>query len=254
MSIATISLFGLEYPGGNTTTTTGTITITSYRGLPPKSQRSFSGGTTLVEDDDASSIPFSPAVPGDWDVVPSDVLAALDQLAAQIAGGAVTSVNGYTGVVNLVKGDIGLGNVDNTSDLNKPISTATQSALDGKASLTQATKSITFVIDGGSAVPTTGAYASIRVPIAGTITAYTVNGDASGDCVLDVWKANGSMPSNANTITASAKPTLSSSQLIHSTTLTGWTTSVAVGDILTVELESVSVIKRIVLQLTMAVS
>ena len=32
----------------------------------------------------------------------------------------------------LVKGDLGLGNVDNTTDLNKPISTATQSALDGK--------------------------------------------------------------------------------------------------------------------------
>lgn len=45
---------------------------------------------------------------------------------------AVTSVNGYTGVVILSKSDVGLSNVDNTSDLNKPISTATQSALDGK--------------------------------------------------------------------------------------------------------------------------
>ena len=44
----------------------------------------------------------------------------------------VDSVNGQTGVVTLAKGDIGLGNVDNTSDLNKPISTATQSALDLK--------------------------------------------------------------------------------------------------------------------------
>jgi hypothetical protein len=35
----------------------------------------------------------------------------------------------------LVKGDVGLGNVDNTSDANKPISTATQTALDGKAAL-----------------------------------------------------------------------------------------------------------------------
>jgi len=46
--------------------------------------------------------------------------------------GAVTSVNGYTGVVVLDQNDIGLGNVDNTSDLNKPISTATQTALNGK--------------------------------------------------------------------------------------------------------------------------
>ena len=32
----------------------------------------------------------------------------------------------------LVKGDVGLGNVDNTSDVNKPVSTATQAALDLK--------------------------------------------------------------------------------------------------------------------------
>ena len=33
------------------------------------------------------------------------------------------------------KSDVGLGNVDNTSDLNKPISTATQNALDNKQNL-----------------------------------------------------------------------------------------------------------------------
>lgn len=44
----------------------------------------------------------------------------------------VDSVNGKTGVVVLNKTDIGLSNVDNTTDLNKPVSTATQTALDGK--------------------------------------------------------------------------------------------------------------------------
>lgn len=34
--------------------------------------------------------------------------------------------------LNLAKSDVGLSNVDNTSDANKPISTATQTALDGK--------------------------------------------------------------------------------------------------------------------------
>ncbi len=47
-------------------------------------------------------------------------------------GGSVVSVNGQTGVVTLAKADIGLGNVDNTSDANKPISTATQTALNTK--------------------------------------------------------------------------------------------------------------------------
>ncbi len=41
--------------------------------------------------------------------------------------------NNYrTGEINISPANIGLGNVDNTSDANKPISTATQTALDGK--------------------------------------------------------------------------------------------------------------------------
>ena len=39
-----------------------------------------------------------------------------------------------TVVTSVSKNDIGLGNVDNTSDVNKPISSATQSALDSKVS------------------------------------------------------------------------------------------------------------------------
>jgi hypothetical protein len=45
---------------------------------------------------------------------------------------AVSSVAGKLGVVVLDKSDVGLSNVDNTSDANKPISTATQTALNTK--------------------------------------------------------------------------------------------------------------------------
>src|SRR5690606_33901110 len=48
------------------------------------------------------------------------------------SGVTVTSVAGKTGDVVLDKNDVGLGNVDNTSDLDKPISTAVQNALDLK--------------------------------------------------------------------------------------------------------------------------
>jgi hypothetical protein len=55
------------------------------------------------------------------------------------AAGAVQSVAGKTGVVTLVKGDVGLGNVDNTSDASKPVSTAQQTALNLKANLASPT-------------------------------------------------------------------------------------------------------------------
>lgn len=48
--------------------------------------------------------------------------------------GSVISVNNMTGEVVLTKVNIGLGNVDNTSDANKPISTAQQAALNNKVS------------------------------------------------------------------------------------------------------------------------
>jgi hypothetical protein len=49
----------------------------------------------------------------------------------------------------LVKGDVGLGNVDNTSDVNKPISTATQTALDLKQkTITSGTASPSGGVDG----------------------------------------------------------------------------------------------------------
>lgn len=60
------------------------------------------------------------------------------------SGNLVDSVNGKVGVVVIDKTDVGLSNVDNTSDANKPVSLATQTALDGKVdenvSITGATK------------------------------------------------------------------------------------------------------------------
>ena len=59
----------------------------------------------------------------------------LDNLPTLPGPAPVDSVNGETGVVVLDKSDIGLSNVDNTSDLNKPISSATQLALNSKSDI-----------------------------------------------------------------------------------------------------------------------
>ena len=49
----------------------------------------------------------------------------------------LTASNGKTNDVTLSKSDVGLGNVDNTSDKDKPISTATQNALNNKVPITR---------------------------------------------------------------------------------------------------------------------
>ena len=60
----------------------------------------------------------------------SGTIATLSDITGSVSG--VTSVNTRTGAVTIDKIDVGLGNCDNTSDANKPISTATQTALNGK--------------------------------------------------------------------------------------------------------------------------
>ena len=112
-----------------------------------------------------------------------------------------------------------------------------------------------IVIDGAGATITTGTKGYIQVPTACTITKATVlsidAAASNGSIVFDVWKDTYTNypPTVADTITASAKPTLSSANKSQDSTLTGWTTSVAAGDILGFNVDSVSTLTRVILQL-----
>lgn len=91
-----------------------------------------------------------------------------------------------------------------------------------------------------TALVAVGTKGYIRAPYDATITGYTILTDTSATVTLDVWKiASGTaLPTNSNSITASAKPTLTADDVIHSTTLTGWTTSVTAGDLIAWEVEA----------------
>lgn len=111
---------------------------------------------------------------------------------------------------------------------------------------------IRFVIDGGGNVITTGAKkAYVTIPYACTITKSRLIADQSGSIVIDIWKDTYASfpPTVADTIVASAKPTLSSAQKSEDSTLTGWTTSLAEGDILEVNVDSVASITKVYLDL-----
>ncbi len=70
---------------------------------------------------------------------------------------AVATVQGRTGNVVITAADLGLENVDNTADADKPISTATQAALDLKADITYVDAQIAALNTGVSSVTGTGA-------------------------------------------------------------------------------------------------
>lgn len=108
------------------------------------------------------------------------------------------------------------------------------------------TASIGITIDGGGLAILTGLKGYIEVPYACTITRATLLADVAGSIVIDIWKDTYANfpPVVADTITASAKPTISAAQKSQDSTLTGWTTSVAAGDILAFNVDSCSTITR----------
>jgi len=85
----------------------------------------------------------------------------------------------------------------------------------------------------------------------GTIVSWTLLSDQVGDVVLDVWKdlfAN-APPTVGDSITALDKPTLSSALSGRSTALTGWTTAVAQGDVVSFNVDSANTMTRVTLTL-----
>jgi len=67
------------------------------------------------------------------------VISDLDINITTNTSGLVTDANGTVSTRDLTPSDLGLGNVDNTSDANKPVSTAGQTALNLKANLASPT-------------------------------------------------------------------------------------------------------------------
>ncbi len=125
-----------------------------------------------------------------------------------------------------------------------------------QASTAGAVAAIGFLIDGGGATITTGMKGYIEVPFACTINRNTLLGDQSGSIVVNIWKctysqfdAGSTHPVVGDKITASAPPTISTATKSQDSTLTGWTTAVAAGDILAFNVDSVTTMQRVTLSL-----
>jgi hypothetical protein len=135
-----------------------------------------------------------------------------------------------------------------------PTKNAVYDKIETISSASTANRVITVILDGGGSALTTGAqkvYAS--VPYSGTITKWRIlalDGN-TGSITLDIWKdtyANFA-PTDADSITASDQPAISASNKNEGTSLTGWTTSVTEGDIVEVNIDSVSTFTKVKLEL-----
>lgn len=106
---------------------------------------------------------------------------------------------------------------------------------------------ISAVIGDGVNTISTGIKGDIHVPIACTITGVFAFADQTGSIVVDAWKDSYANypPTDADSITASAPITITAATKSTDTTLTGWTTSVSAGDIIRLNVDSVSTVTRV---------
>ena len=115
----------------------------------------------------------------------------------------------------------------------------------------EVTATINVILGHGLAVITTGVKGFLEVPYDCEIEQVTLLADQSGSIVVDIWRdpyAN-YPPTVADTITAAAKPTLSSAQKAQDTTLSGWSKTLKAGDILAFNVDSATTVTRVTLSL-----
>ena len=167
-------------------------------------QKQEDGMLTLHPETEATAVVYDGTSAG---LVATNAQDAIDELKTLVnditGGGVVTGVKGDAeesyrqGNVNITKANVGLGNVDNTSDLAKPISTATQSALDLKANASDLLNYIPSSQKGAaSGVATLGSDSKIPVgqlpDLSATYIPVSQKGTNSGVATLG---ADGKVPS-----------------------------------------------------------
>jgi hypothetical protein len=111
---------------------------------------------------------------------------------------------------------------------------------------------LNFIIDGGGSVISTGKKGHIVVPFTGTITGWTILADQSGDIVVDVNKSTYAAFAATASIAGTEKPTLAAAQKNQDLNLTTWTTTVTAGDIIEFEVDSVTTVERVTVELTIS--
>jgi hypothetical protein len=133
--------------------------------------------------------------------------------------------------------------------------TITKKLLDDLTAAVGNTRVFTVVFGTGAAVITAGAITFLSCPYSGTILSARLlavdSAVTAGSIVIDVWKDTYANfpPTVGDTITASAKPTLSSATKSEDTTLTGWSTGVTAGDVFGFKVDSASAVTQVMLQM-----
>jgi hypothetical protein len=141
-----------------------------------------------------------------------------------------------------------------TSSWAESSSVAVNSLTAITASYTPITSSIIYVVDGGGQAITTGVKGDLIIPFACRILEWALLADQSGSVTVDIWKDTYANypPTSVDSITGSAAVSITNNAKNQSSTLTGWTTTIAASDILRFNVSSAATITRLTITLDVA--
>lgn len=214
--------------------------------------------STLILRDDRGSQPAATAVPEgtlyfvtDESVTERSTGSAWEDYSDGGTGGDVV------GPASSVDSEIALFDSTTGKLLKRATGTGFVRAASGVASVAKLKRIVGVILGDGTNVISTGAQPGcVTCPVAGTITKVRLLSSdgsiTSGSIVVDIWKDTYANypPVVGDSITASAKPTLSSATKSEDATLTGWTTSVSAGDVFRFNVDSVTSLKMVTVELT----
>jgi len=111
--------------------------------------------------------------------------------------------------------------------------------------------SLNVILDGIGNPLAAGIKGDVKIDRDCTITSWTLLADVAGSIVVDIWKDTYANfpPTSADTITASARPTLASVAKATDSVLSGWTKDVSAGDTLRFNVVSAATVRRVTLEL-----
>jgi hypothetical protein len=167
-----------------------------------------------------------------------------------LSGGTLTGLLSTTNIISTSGGNSNQWNSTystvqtNSGSWNSVYSTVRANSA---TAFTRATIGIT--IDGSGQEITTGSKGFISVPYSCIINNNTIISDQTGSIVIDVKKAPFSNFPATTSICAAAKPTLASARKSTDSTLTGWDTVVASGDVFEFVVDSIALVTKATLTL-----
>jgi hypothetical protein len=111
---------------------------------------------------------------------------------------------------------------------------------------------IVFRFDGAGSEIADNVKEMYRVGFDGYIRKASILANVTGSIVIDIWKDTYANfpPTDSDSITASAVPTISNGVAYENTALTGWTTAFSAGDTFIANIDSCTTIVKAVLVLT----